>query len=141
MENSTKKITKREKYGMISAILEAAENMGIEIDSETITYETLNEFIANEVQLLDKKTEAAAARSAAKKAEGDALQALVYDTLSDTDYMTIAEIVEAIGDPDVTSSMVTSRLTKLGEKVKKEQRSVPTSDGKARKLSAYRKVA
>lgn len=141
MENSTKKITKREKYGMISAILEAAENMGIEIDSETITYEALNEFIANEVQLLDKKTEAAAARSAAKKAEGDALQTLVYDTLSDSDYMTIAEIVEAIGDPDVTSSMVTARLTKLGEKVEKEQRSVPTSDGKARKLSAYRKVA
>lgn len=141
MENSTKKITKREKYSMISAILEAAESAGIELDSETITYETLNEFIANEVQLLDKKTEAAAARSAAKKAEGDALQTLVYDTLSDADYMTIAEIVEAIGDPDVTSSMVTARLTKLGEKVEKEQRSVPTSDGKARKLSAYRKVA
>lgn len=146
MTNSVKKPTKKANYSAISKILTAAQDAGIELNFEDITYESLAEFIDHEVELLDNKAAAAQKRAAAKKVEGDALREKIYNVLSDTDFMTINDIVKALGDEDISAQMVTARLTQLAApevaKVEKDSISVPaaTEGGKAKKLSAYRRI-
>lgn len=142
--NATKKITKKDSYNAIAAILKAADNEGITLDMDGITYDSLIEFVEHEVELLDNKAVAAKARAAAKKAEGDALREKIYNLLTD-DVQTIAEITNALGDPDVSTQMVTARLTQLcSESVNlavKETVSVPSADGsKTKKLSGYKRA-
>lgn len=143
--NATKKITKKDSYNAIAAILKAADNEGITLDMDGITYDSLIEFVEHEVELLDNKAVAAKARAAAKKAEGDALREKIYNVLTD-DVQTIAEITNALGDPDVSTQMVTARLTQLcSEDVNlavKETVTVPATaeGGKAKKLSGYRRA-
>lgn len=144
MANTTIKITKREKFNMIDAILTTMEDEGFDLNSDTITYDVLHEFVASELTLLDNKAAAAAKRAQDKKAAGDALRERVYETLSADTPMTIAEIVAAIGDADVSSQMVTGRLTQLvnAHMASKDYVTIPatTEGGKARKLSAYVRI-
>ncbi len=146
MTNTTKKITKREQYAAILNILDAAQN-AIELDMGEITYDTLSEFINDEIRLLDNKAAKAKERAAAKKVEGDALREDIYNVLSDTEYMTINDIVKALDREDVTPNMVTARLTQLVSpeiaRVEKDVVSVPASGegGKSKKLSGYRRLA
>lgn len=140
---TTKKITKKEKLNAIYNILAAAEDVGIVLDSDEITYDMLREFCTNEVDLLDAKAVAAANRAAAKKAEGDALREKIYNTLSTTDFMFISDITKAVNEPDVTDAKVIARLKQLADmgKVEKEMKSAAaTEGGKARELSAYRRL-
>lgn len=140
------KITKKTYYATILDVLNAANDAGITLP-EDITYEGIAEFVTHEVELLESKAASAAKRAAEKRAEGDALRETVYNALSDTEYMTIDEIVAAIGDPDVTKNKVTARLTQLGEKgtnqVEKTQVTIEAvaEGGKARKVSAYKRIA
>ena len=61
--------------------------------------------------------------------------------------MTIPEIVKALNDDAISPQMVTARLSQLASpevgKVEKDVKAVPaaTEGGKAKKLSAYRKIA
>ena len=141
---TTAKITKKARFEAISEILREAEAAGIELDMGEITYASLMEFINDEIELLNKKAEAAKKRAADKKVEGDALRAKIYDVLSDTDFMVIDEIVKALDDEDVSPQMVTSRLTQLVHvnQVEKDSVTKPATNenGKSRKLSAYRKI-
>lgn len=143
MADSVKKITKKENYATVKAVLEAAEANGIAL--EGTTYESLKAFIDGEVANLDKKAAAAKERAAKQKAEGDELRETVANTLSAETYMTIAQITDAVGNPDVTPSMVTSRLgqlVKLGRvEKKKEKIGAATEGGKARESTVYRLVA
>lgn len=146
MSNTVKKPTKKANYSAISKILAVAQENGIALDLGDITYESLNEFIEHEVELLDNKAAAAQKRAAAKKVEGDALREKIYGVLSDTDFMTINDIVKALGDEDISAQMVTARLTQLAApevaKVEKDSITVPaaTEGGKSKKLSAYRRI-
>ena len=142
--STSKKITKRDNYATLSAILADAEANHVGLP-EGITYASLNEFIDHEVELLDKKAESAAKRAADKKATGDALREKVLGALSYDKDMTLAEITAALGDPAISTQMVTARLTQLGEKgtaqVEKTQLTVEGTDGgKSRKVTAYRRV-
>lgn len=143
--NTVKKITKKDNFSMIRAILAEAQRAGIEIDSEDISYESLDECMVNEIALLDKKAESAQKRAADRKVEGDVLRDKIYDVMSDTEYMTISEINSALNDPDVSNQMVTARLKQLKDlnKVEQESKSIPpsTEGGKTKKLSAYRRLA
>lgn len=145
MTNTVKKPTKKANYSAILAILNAAQNEGITLDLGDITYESLREFVEHEVELLDNKAAAAAKRAAAKKVEGDALREKIYDVLTD-EPMTIKDIVDALGDEDISAQMVTARLTQLASpevnRVAKETVTVPASaeGGKSKKLSAYRRI-
>lgn len=145
MNETVKKISKKEKLLALKAVAQTAEGSGITLDMGDITYGTLYDFVDHEIELLENKAAAAQKRAASKKAEGDALREQVYNVLSDTEFMTTDEIVKALGDEDITAQMVTSRLTQLASeevgKVEKTQVTVSGKDGgRSRKLSAYRRI-
>lgn len=138
---TTKKITKRDNYTVIAAILKAAEEQGFGLPAD-MTYEGLNEFVNHEIELLDNKAAAAAKRAADKKVEGDALREKIYEVLTDEN-MTLAQIVAAMGDSNITPQSITPRLTQLvnlGQAVKDSVTVAGVDGGKSRKLSAYRKA-
>ena len=141
MTNS-KKITKRENLGTLLDIVDKIEAEGIVFENEDMTCDTLREFINHEIELLDNKAAAAAKRAQAKREDGDALRAHILDLMSTEDFMTIKEIVKAIGDEDVSDQMVTARLTQAVHAglAEKEVKSVEVN-GKNKKLSCYRKLA
>lgn len=146
MSNTTKKVTKRENYNTLLDILSRAEQTGMPFDADpSVTYDDLREFVNREIELLDNKAAAAQKRAAEKKQEGDALREEVLNALSETEAMTIDQIVAALDNPEVTRNMVTSRLTQLGDKgtqqVEKEMVSVAAGEGKSRKVAAYRRKA
>lgn len=136
---NTKKITKREYLNTLRAIV---ENGDFSFENEDMTVDGLIEFIDHEVELLDNKAAAAAKRAQAKRDEGDALRARILEVMSTEDFMTIPEIVKAIGDEDVSAQMVTARLTQCvkADLAEKDSVSVEVA-GKAKKLSGYRKLA
>lgn len=139
----TTRITKKTYFATLIDIANAAAANGVALP-EGMTYESLTEFINHEVELLDNKATAATKRAAEKRAEGDALRETVYNALNDTDFMTIDDIVAAIGDPDVTKNKVTARLTQLANAGKVEKTQVVVEavaeGGKSRKVSAYKKM-
>ena len=120
------KTTKREKF---VSIVEILTNAG-----ET----ELANCIAHEIELLDNKAAKAKAKAAEKKAANDELTDVVAAVLTD-ELTTIADITAQIEGEDVTVHKVTNRLTRLVNAgvAKKEQISVPTADGKTRKVMAY----
>lgn len=138
---NTKKITKRECYNTLMLMVDQAEADNVVFDNEDMTFDGLREFIAHEIELLDNKAAAAAKRAQAKRDEGDALRARILDVMSTEDFMTIPEIVKAIGDEDVSAQMVTARLTQCvkAELAEKDSVSVEIA-GKTKKLSAYRRL-
>ncbi len=140
MTNS-KKITKRENLGTLLDIVDKIEVEGFVFENEDMTCDTLREFINHEIELLDNKAAAAAKRAQAKREDGDALRAHILDLMSTEDFMTIKEIVKAIGDEDVSDQMVTARLTQAvrANLAEKEVKSVEVN-GKTKKLSCYRKL-
>lgn len=141
MTNS-KKITKRENLDTLLDIVDKVEAEGIVFENEDMTCDTLRKFINHEIELLDNKAAAAAKRAQAKREEGDALRAHILDLMSTEDFMTIKEIVKAIGDEDVSDQMVTARLAQAVRAglAEKEAKSVEVN-GKTKKLSCYRKLA
>ena len=128
------KITKRE---MFEAIKETFETGACKYDADTVIA-----FCDKEIASLDAKAAKAKERSAAKKAEADALMGQVEDALTG-EFQTIADIAAAVSavNTDATVSRVTYRLTKLVEAgiAEKTDVSVPGVDGgKARKVKAFR---
>lgn len=138
---NTKKITKRECYNTLMLMVDQAEADNVVFENEDMTFDGLREFIAHEIELLDNKAAAAAKRAQAKRDEGDALRARILDVMSTEDFMTIPEIVKAIGDEDVSAQMVTARLTQCvkAELAEKDSVSIEIA-GKTKKLSAYRRL-
>jgi len=135
--NTAKKTTKKTYFSTVSAIIDFAESENVGLP-EGVTYDGLKEFVAHEVELLEKKAEAAAERAAKQKSEGDALREKIYGLLTD-EFQSISEITAKVGDPDVSPQMVTARLTQLYklERVVREQQSVG-GEGKTRKVSVYK---
>ena len=118
------KITEREMYTMISELLEGNEDVVA--------------FCEKKIAALDKKAENAKAKAAEKKAAGDELRARVEEVLTD-EWQTIAEVVAALDDEEVTASKVTYRLNALvdlGVAVKDETK-IP-SDGKTRVVKVFK---
>lgn len=136
-----KKATKKENYAAIIAIIEDAQACGKTLDGvDNITFDSLIEFINHEIELVNNKAAAAQKRSTAKKAAGEALCEHIYNCLTD-EPQTIPAIVKVLNDPDITTGMVTARLTQLcnsGRVVKESLRIPATEDNRARTLSAYR---
>lgn len=134
---NTTKITKRENLTALTALLTAAEtaNLG------DFNYAALHDYVTNEVELLNKKAEAAKARAEKQKAEGDELRDEVYNLLNTETFITIPEMVKTINREDVTNQKVTARLTQLVKlgKIEKSEVSIET-DGKTRKVQGYRAI-
>lgn len=127
------KITKKV---VLEAIKAAAEEMDF---GEVVTAADVIAYADTAIAQLEAKAAKAKERAAEKKADGDALRAVVENAVSD-EYQTIdditAKVVEVEGYEDVTKSKVTARLTQLvkSEKIEKEQ--IKLEGG--RKVMAYR---
>ena len=118
------KITEREMYTMLSELLEGNEDVVA--------------FCEKKIAALDKKAENAKVKAAEKKAAGDELRTRVEEVLTD-EWQTIAEVVAALDDEEVTASKVTYRLNALvdlGVAVKDETK-IP-SDGKTRVVKVFK---
>lgn len=128
MENTVKKVTKREYFEILAGIVAAAE-------VEDVQATELQEFIAKEIAALDNKAAKAKERAAKNKAEGDALREAVQSVLTE-DAQTIDAItgqVELEG-VEVTRNKVVARLTQLVKAGIAEKTEV--KDG-SKKVSAY----
>lgn len=95
------------------------------------------EFIDKQIEALDKRKAAAAARAEKKKAESDALTDAIYELITDK-LVTVDEITVAFDDEEVTRAKVTARLGKLVNAGLIEKESVKV-DGKKR--MAYRRIS
>lgn len=132
---TTEKISKRD---YLTAIIGAMHTGEIKYDPNDVIA-----FCEHEIELLDKKTAKAKERAAAKRAEGDELTEQIYDVLSGDEFMTIPEIVKALGDEDVSAQKASYRLRSLVEanRAEKTEITVASPDGgKASKRVAYRLI-
>lgn len=129
------KVSKRD---YLTAIIGAMHTGEIKYDPNDVIA-----FCEHEIELLDKKTAKAKERAAAKRAEGDELTEQIYNVLYDDEFMTIPEIVKALGDESVSAQRASYRLRSLVEshRAEKTEVSIPGADGgKSSKRVAYRKI-
>lgn len=129
---------KASKRDYLTAIIEAMKTGEIKYNPDDVIA-----FCEHEIELLDKKTAKAKERAAAKRAEGDELTEQIYNVLYDDEFMTIPEIVKALGDESVSAQRASYRLRTLvaENRAKKTEVSIPGVDGgKASKKVAYRKI-
>lgn len=120
------KVTKKDWYAQIRAVVEASDNE---------QKEGILDFIDHEVELLEAKAAKAAERAASKKADGDELRNAVQAVLTD-ELQTIDAITAQIEGEDITKAKVTARLTQLVKAGVATKDMVKTEDG--RKVTAYK---
>lgn len=104
MENTVKK-TKAMYFAELREMVIAAVT-----DQEQ--QDELIDFIDKQVETLEKRKVAAAARAEKKRAESDALTDEIFELIGD-EPITVDEIVVALNDEEVTRNKVTARLGKL----------------------------
>ena len=130
---TTVKVTKRERYESIKALVEAVGAVeGIDTDG-------IVAFCDKYIAALATRAEKAKERAAEKRAEGDELQAAVLAALTD-ELASRQEVTDRIEGEDVTVAKVGYRLTalvKAGVAVK-EDLVVEGDDGKSKKVAGYR---
>ena len=138
----TTKITKRDNYNTMLALLPEMLNAGM-IDSTEDA--RLAEFLNKELENLDKRASNAKKYAAKNKASADALTEAALDVLTEADtYLTIPQIVAAINangeNADATPQKLTYRLSKLVEagSIEKETKSIKEEGKTARKVNVYR---
>ena len=114
MENAVKK-TKVMYFAELKDMVMEAEGITDELKDELV------DFIDKQVETIEKRKVAAAARAEKKKAEADALTDEIFALMTE-DFMTADEIVDMLDDETITRNKVTARLAKLmkAEKVVKE---------------------
>ena len=95
-----KKVTKKEMFTEIKAVLETVEGS-----------EELVAFVEKQIEALDNEAAKAKERKAKKVAE-DTLKDTVASRLTD-EFQTAEAIVDAIGDEEVSKAKVVNRLSKL----------------------------
>ena len=120
------KVTKKDWYAQIRAVVEASDNE---------QKEGILGFIDHEVELLEAKATKAAERAASKKADGDELRNAVQAVLTD-ELQTIDAITAQINGEDITKAKVTARLTQLVKAGVATKDMVKTED--SRKVTAYK---
>jgi len=130
---STVKITKRERFESIKALVKAVGPV------EGIDTEGIVAFCDKEIVALDNRAAKAKERAAEKRAEGDELQAAVLEALTD-ELSTRQDVTDRIDGEDVTVAKVGYRLSQLVKagKAVKEEITVAGEDGKNKKIAAYR---
>ena len=123
MENAVKK-TKVMYFAELKDMVMEAEEITDELKDELV------DFIDKQVETIEKRKVAAAARAEKKRAEADALTDEIFALMTE-DFMTADEIVDMLDDETITRNKVTARLAKLikAEKVVKETIKI---DGKRR---------
>jgi hypothetical protein len=124
------KMTKAMYFEVIRGIVEGLDAGAF---PDGVGADDVLDFIDRQVELLDKRAAASKERAAKKRAASDELTELIYTMIFEAeDFITADEIVEKIGDEEVTKNKVTARVSKLVKagRVAKEQ--VKLEDGKKR---------
>lgn len=125
------KITKRDNFNALRAMVETSSLTNDEQNS-------LLTFIDHEIELLDKRAESSSKYKA--KAKTDLLAEMIVNTLVGVDaYMTIPQIVEAIGEA-ATPQKVAYRLGKMVDSgtVVKDSVSIKEEGQSSRRICTYR---
>ena len=132
--NKTEKITKKDRYNSLIAILEG-EMPTAEMKAD------LKAFCAKEITALETKAAKAKEKSSSKNsAATDDLAEAVQAVLTN-DFQTIAEITAKVAGDDVTAPKVTYRLNALVEAGIAEDTVVKSGTGTSkRSLKAYRLI-
>ncbi len=120
-------MTKKEMYNVIADVFATVDR------PET---EDILAMVAKEIEALDRKSVKAKEKAAEKKAAGDALKDTIENMLYD-EPMTIAEILEQIGDATLTPAKISARMSQL-VKAGKAERQVVKVEG--RKLTGEVRV-
>lgn len=125
-----KKMTEKEMFAMIMSFEEATEEV--------------KAFCEKKIAALDRKAEKARETAAKKRAEGDALMAMVEEALTD-EFATVGDITEKVmeaGAEEATVSKVVYRVNQLVKagKAEKSEVSVEDGEGKKSKRMAYRMI-
>ena len=130
---NTVKITKRERFESIKALVETVGAVdGFDMDG-------IVEFCDKEIAALAARAAKAKERAAEKRAEGDELQAAVLEALTD-ELATRQDITDRVEGEEITLGKVGYRLNQLvknGQAVK-EEITVTGDDGKSKRIAAYR---
>ena len=87
---TTKKITKKEQFTSISAILSVALENELISDEQ---FETLDNFITHEIELLEKKA-SADRKPTAKQTENDSLREAILDCMEESKGYTISDMIK-----------------------------------------------
>lgn len=129
MEHTVKKT----KAMYFAELREMIVNAGIDQEKQ----DELLEFIDKEVDTLNRRKDAAAARAEKKRAESDALTDAIFAKIGE-ELVTVDDIMDGLDGEDITRNKVTARLGKLVKMGKIVKESVKV-DGKNR--MAYRVAA
>lgn len=84
----------------------------ITVGETVVTPEDIKEFIDSSIETLDKRAAATHKRQEARRQAGDELRAQIKAVIDETP-KTIAEIMSALDNPEITNAMVISRLGQL----------------------------
>lgn len=125
MTNTNTKITKRDNYKTLIAIVEA---------SDREDKEQLIEFLNKEIRLLINRADKEKERAAKKKVDGDELREKVEKLIGE-DWITPDDIVAALDETEVTRNKVIARVSQLIKIGKVEKGSAKIND---RKVVVYR---
>ena len=125
MTNTNTKITKRDNYKTLIAMVEA---------SDREDKEQLIEFLNKEIRLLINRADKERERAAKKKVDGDELREKVEKLIGE-DWITPDDIVAALDETEVTRNKVIARVSQLIKIGKVEKGSAKIND---RKVVVYR---
>ena len=116
---------KKTKAMYFAELRESVMNVVTDADEQ----DELIKFIDKQVETLEKRKVAAAARAEKKREESDALTDAIYAQIGD-ELITVDEIVAALDSEEVTRNKVTARLGKLVKLGKIAKESVKVNDVK-----------
>ena len=127
-------MTQTQTYELIKTIVgEAKDTLAADYD-----YDAVIAFCDEKIEAIAAKAEKAKAKAAEKRAEKNEVREAIYKLLSGTNYMTIPDIVTALGDPDVTVSKATYQLNYLVKEDQTVEKTDVVVDG--RKIKGFRKI-
>lgn len=93
-------MTKREKFEIIANIAEVKDNA------------ELSEFIAHEIELLNKKASSKSSKPTKRQAENEVIKGRIAEVLTD-EGQTVTEILAQLGDENLTNQRVSALLRQM----------------------------
>ena len=133
------KITKRDRFVALVELVETLQADEVNVVDD-FDYAGTLEFIANEIELLDKKAVKAKENAKAKKAGVDTLTEALQAVLTD-EALTVNELVDKVDNEELTPAKAVYRLNalvKAGVAVK-EDKTIEGGEGvKSRKVVAFK---
>ena len=93
-------MTKKEKFEIIANLTEVKDNA------------ELSEFIAHEIELLNKKANSKSSKPTKRQVENEVIKGQIAEILTD-EGQTVTEILAQLGDASLTNQRVSALLTQM----------------------------